>query len=377
MKLKRARKQFGSVVFDKRSKTWHYLWQENGKRRSKLIGRKSDYPTKASAWEAVKPIMAAIEKERQAQNAGPSLLVSDLVKQYTEEKMPERYSTRRSYECWLRKHIVPRWGNSSLLELQARPVEIWLDSLPLSPKSRSHIKGLVDGLWDYAMWRGDIPTQRNPMELVKIEGVSKRQRIPRSLTVEEFRVFLQHLTGPFRIAALICICFGLRISECLALKWLDVDWLESKLSVQRGIVRQRVGDVKTAYSQRMMSIDPDMLEELKLWKQASRFSALEDWLLASPLKLGRQPWCYDQVLREFGKAGVASGIGKIGTHSMRHSFRSFLDAVGTSIAVQQKLMRHADIRTTMNVYGDVITNEMADAHSKVVGLALNRTEISN
>ena len=35
-------------------------------------------------------------------------------------------------------------------------------------------------------------------------------------------------------------------------------------------------------------------------------------------------------------------------------------------------MRHADIRTTMNVYGDVVTNEMAQAHSKVVGLALNQ-----
>jgi integrase len=48
--------------------------------------------------------------------------------------------------------------------------------------------------------------------------------------------------------------------------------------------------------------------------------------------------------------------------------------VGTPVAVQQKLMRHADIRTTMNVYGDVVTNEMSTAHSKVVALALNGTE---
>jgi integrase len=45
--------------------------------------------------------------------------------------------------------------------------------------------------------------------------------------------------------------------------------------------------------------------------------------------------------------------------------------VGTAIAVQQKLMRHTDIRTTMNVYGDVVTDEMAQASSKVAGLALN------
>jgi len=37
-------------------------------------------------------------------------------------------------------------------------------------------------------------------------------------------------------------------------------------------------------------------------------------------------------------------------------------------------MRHADIRTTMNIYGDVATPDMREAHSKIVGLALNGTE---
>lgn len=73
----------------------------------------------------------------------------------------------------------------------------------------------------------------------------------------------------------------------------------------------------------------------------------------------------------YGKAGKVSGVGHVTTHVMRHTYRSWLDAVGTAIAVQQKLMRHADIRTTMNVYGDVVTDEMAEAHSKVDGLALN------
>jgi len=33
-------------------------------------------------------------------------------------------------------------------------------------------------------------------------------------------------------------------------------------------------------------------------------------------------------------------------------------------------MRHDDIRTTMNVYGDVVTGEMQEAHAKVVQMAL-------
>jgi len=132
--------------------------------------------------------------------------------------------------------------------------------------------------------------------------------------------------------------------------------------------------VKTTYSNRQMSVDPEMLDVLKAWKQATQFGADGDWVFASPVKLGRQPWSYDQVLRSFQKAGEDAGIGRIGTHTMRHTYRSWLDAVGTPVAVQQKLMRHSDIRTTMNVYGDVVTDEMAQAHSKVVGLALNGSQ---
>lgn len=98
------------------------------------------------------------------------------------------------------------------------------------------------------MRRGDLPVQRNPMELVKITEATKRRRQPRSLTVEEFQKFAAQLEEPFRTLALVGVCFGLRISECPALKWSDVDWLNSKLRVERGIVRMRVGDVKTVYS---------------------------------------------------------------------------------------------------------------------------------
>jgi integrase len=64
-------------------------------------------------------------------------------------------------------------------------------------------------------------------------------------------------------------------------------------------------------------------------------------------------------------------IGHISTHTMRHTYRAWLDAAGTKLSVQQKLMRHADIRTTMNTYGDVVTTETQEAASKVAGLALN------
>jgi integrase len=69
-------------------------------------------------------------------------------------------------------------------------------------------------------------------------------------------------------------------------------------------------------------------------------------------------------------AARAAGIGRVGTHRLRHRYRSWLDSVGTPVGVQQKLMRHTDVRTTMR-YGDAFTSDMAQARGKLVGLALN------
>ena len=71
-----------------------------------------------------------------------------------------------------------------------------------------------------------------------------------------------------------------------------------------------------------------MIEALRAWKQTTQFSAQEDWIFASPAQIGRLPWSADSV-------------------------------------------RHADIRTTMNTYGEVVTDEMSQAATKVAGLALN------
>jgi len=362
--MKRARHKQGSVVCDKRRRVWNYLFCENGVRRTKLIGTISDLPTKAKAWRVAESIRGSLEKSA---SSTTTVSVKELVEQYRIEKMPARIDTRRTYGAWLTNHIVPRWGELRLTEVQARPVELWLKGLTLAPKSKVHIRGLLRTLWEFAMWRGDVPTQRNPMELVAIKNASKKARPKaRCLTVAEFQEFVQQLEEPFCTIALVCVCFGLRISECLVLKWADIDWINGKLRVERGIVAQNVDDVKSSESRKQMTIDGSLLEVLKTWKQTTQFFANEDWIFASPFQIGRLPYSYDQVWRSFKTAGNVS------THVMRHSYRSWLDAVGTPLAVQQKLMRHSDIRITMNVYGDVVTDEMAQAHSKVVGLALNR-----
>ena len=355
----------GSVRYDKRRKTWNYLWYDGPTRRSKRIGTKQEFPTKAAAWREVESL--EIQAKPPDEDKGDT--VRSVVARYEAERMPSRQSTARVYRSFLNNHVLPKWADTRIQEVQPRPVELWLRELPLSPKSKTHVRSLMHGLVEFAMWSGLLDISRNPISLVQNIGATRRVRKARSLTAEQFQALLKELHEPFATMALLCVCLGLRISEALALRWADVDWLGSRLSVRRGIVEQIVADVKTEGSARTFNLTGEMLERLKSCKQRSDFSGSEDWIFASPIKLGRLPYSYTGVWRELERAAEAAKVGHIGTHSFRHTHRSWLDAVGTSVAVQQKMMRHADIRTTMNIYGDVVTDEMTTAGAKVAQLA--------
>jgi len=172
------RSRGGSVVEDKRSKVWNFFWWESGKRRSKKIGTKAEFPTKSIAWKAAKPLRDAVENQTPVvpEPVAPATVptVSTVAEQYRIERMPKRKDTRRSYEVWLSNYIVPKWGECSISDVQPRPVQLWLESLALSPKSRADIRGLLRVLLDYAMWAGHMSIGRNPMELVRVHGATKR-----------------------------------------------------------------------------------------------------------------------------------------------------------------------------------------------------------
>jgi integrase len=225
----------GSLVRDRRSKKWQFFWWANGRRHSKTLG---SFPTKTAAWNAAQAFRA---QPAQPKPTGVPTVAS-LVDHYRAEKMPTRLNSNRGCESWIRVHILPKWGPRIITDVQARPVELWLDSLALAPKSPVHIRTVLSSLWKFAMWKQDIPLQVNPMTLVTVKDASKRLRQPRSLIVEEFRLLVSHLKQPFDLMAVVCVCFGLRISEYLALKWSDVDWFGGLLRVERGICEQNVDD---------------------------------------------------------------------------------------------------------------------------------------
>jgi integrase len=78
------------------------------------------------------------------------------------------------------------------------------------------------------------------------------------------------------------------------------------------------------------------------------------------------------AFRRTGSSPLAEkvGLGRIGWHTFRHSHSSLLHALGVDLKVQQELLRHADIRTTMNIYTHAVPAALREANSKVVRLVL-------
>jgi integrase len=119
--------------------------------------------------------------------------------------------------------------------------------------------------------------------------------------------------------ALVSVCFGLHISECMVLKWSDVAWLNSRLSIQRSIVRQRIGETNTENSERRFAVSAKMLAVLRQWTQRTQFVADTDWVFASPAHIGRWQWSahsFNDACKEVAKG---TGIGHVSTHVTWHT----------------------------------------------------------
>ena len=276
------------------------------------------------------------------------------------------YSTVAGYRSYLSRHIEPQWGNTTLASIKPLEVNEWLKDLPLSLKTKGQIRALFHLLFEKAMLWGLINIQRNPIELVKLKGTSRRTRRPQIITPEKFRELVDSLRDPYRTMAIVAMCTGLRVSEILALRWDHIDFKAGVMLVQQGVVNGRIGKVKTEASHDEIPLDP-VFAQVLLNRRGKQRAGL---VFPSHVTGG----CYHagmiqrQILRPKGKD---VGILALGWHTFRHTYRSLLDETGAPVGVQQKLMRHSNVATTMNVYGNSTLRAKQDANSKVVQMLIN------
>jgi integrase len=133
-------------------------------------------------------------------------------------------------------------------------------------------------------------------------------------------------------------------------------------------VRGIVDRVKTECSEDELPLDATFAAELLEWKKQCPPSA-EGWLFPSPITA--RPYepgnIQQKVIR---KAGDKLGIPNLGFHTFRHTYRSLLHACDAAVGVQQKLMPHAQVATTINIYGNALMEAKRDANSNAVKMVM-------
>jgi integrase len=363
----------GTIVRNLAKGTWNLLYYPVGskKRTSIKIGKLEDFVDE----RAVRREADRILEERKYR----AVTVNQVAESFRGSGSGGIIETsRQTQETWLRNYVLPKWGERSIQEIRPKELKLWLESLKLAPLSKRQVKYACSVLFNHAMLESMIALGENPCAVFKMKGSRRRAKgKPKSIRVEQFEAFLGSLGEPFRTMALISLCVGLRVSECLALKWKDVDWLGGKLEIRRRIVKRRVNLPKTEDSESEQDLVPEILKTLADWRQITLWSGDEDWVFASHRTGGEWPYSRDWVHKMYIEAGKSAGIEwKVGTHSLRHTFRSWCDLGGeTQMTVMKQLMRHSNLFTTMEVYGEVQDQEpRRRAFERVAGYALGRVQ---
>jgi integrase/recombinase XerD len=171
-------------------------------------------------------------------------------------------------------------------------------------------------------------------DMVDVPRLKRSLKLPVVLSRYEIKQLLS-VTSNLKFKAMFMAAYsgGLRVSEITHLKISDIDSDNMQI-----FIRQGKGNLD-----RFTLLSKNLLELLRLyWRQYRP----HDWLF--PGKIPGQPLSIRAFQHAFLKMRTEAAINKKATiHSLRHSFATHLLEDGTDIVRIQKLMGHANIRTTL------------------------------
>lgn len=212
----------------------------------------------------------------------------------------------------------------------------------------------------------------------------KPVRLPVVLSRDEVARLLCSMRGETALMARIMYGGGLRLNELLRLRVQDIDFSNGYLTIRAGkgdkdrttLLPLSIRDELKAHLQSVREVFEKDLQEgnANVWlpgalaKKYPKAPQSWEWQYVFPSKsLSRDPETGEirrhhvnqsNLQKAVRRAKEKAGINKrVTTHTLRHSFATHLLESGTNIRVVQKLLGHADVKTT-EIYTHVLQQNL-------------------
>jgi integrase len=192
-------------------------------------------------------------------------------------------------------------------------------------------------------------------DIAPVETAGKLTRQRRALTEDEVTALLAAVPARHQLAYRMILSTGLRRDELKQLRWGDV-----KVNAPMPHIQLRAETTKAKRAD-ALPLRADLVELLK----AHRADAADD---APVVRTLPSMDSHKRYLEWAGIAYVDDRNRRVDFHALRHTYGSMLAKAGIAPRVAMSLMRHTDLRLTMNVYTDPRIFDMAGAVEKLTAL---------
>ncbi|HLS66185.1 MAG TPA: tyrosine-type recombinase/integrase [Pseudogracilibacillus sp.] len=146
---------------------------------------------------------------------------------------------------------------------------------------------------------------------------------------------------------------GLRVNEGTALWWEDVDFKNKRLRVHHSLYLrnksnwQRKNYTKTEDGKRIISLDNDTIEILKVWKERQAKIGIDDFIFS----YDGTPMIKSTIGRIIQRYAKLANVHRIQAKGLRHSHASYLiNEFNISVLILSKRMGHSSPEITLKHY---------------------------
>lgn len=272
-----------------------------------------------------------------------------------EKQMYVKQSTMATYELHISKHIMPAFGNSSMLhEDDVRAFVEEKTKEGLSQKTVRDIVMILGLLHRYGVKHGLLPVSEWSVRWSQPE----RGQSLDVFTIKHYRCLMNHCLNNLtnkNIGILICICTGMRIGEICALKWSDIDGETKSIRVNRTLGRiyfSGGGDRRTQIIEGTPKTRNSMREIPMSNKLAKILLPLAKVLNADYYVLTNSDTPIEpHTYRNYYKRLLSKlGLPAVKFHGIRHSFATRCVESKCDYKTLSVILGHSNISTTLNLY---------------------------